>query len=548
VTPINDGRGERGFSMVAAIIVLLVASLLLFAAVDAVTGDNLPTRTTLDQNRALLAAEAGLASFRQQLTLNPSYWNECPGVNGSTGVTGTTGWASVAQSSDTGSGESYSYHIVPSSTTTSSDPYCDTKSPTTTVIEGNSSASGSFRVEVSGTSRGVSRSIVGQFRPQSFLNYVYFTNYEVTDPLVVETGSQCYNDFGGSKMVYFWQSQGQQRNNECGPIQFVTGDQINGPLHTNDEIDVCGSPVFGRAGHQPPDAVELGGTASTGAVYSPCGGANPTYNTATGSYVQTGTLPVPSDDSSMLAVADGGNASLTNGCSTVGAGCVFTGPTTISLNGNNVTVQNALYNNGNATVLPNGYPSNGVIYVQNNTAQGSCPAYNNTSPSYPGASAGPCGDATVSGSYTRSLTIAAVNDVIINGNLTTTMSSNYEPTGNVFLGLVADDFVRVAHTAGYGGIQLNNLQIDAAILALQHSFIVDDYSDGSPLGTLTVDGSIAQDYRGPVGTGNGTQVSTGYLKNYNYDQALQTESPPYFPAPTGTPWELVRVTECDTSC
>jgi hypothetical protein len=64
-----------------------------------------------------------------------------------------------------------------------------------------------------------------------------------------------------------------------------------------------------------------------------------------------------------------------------------------------------------------------------------------------------------------------------------------------------------------------------------------------------VDGAIAQNFRGAVGTfdGNGNIVS-GYSKNYVYDGALQTESPPYFLSPIGAPWELVRETECDTTC
>ena len=27
---------------------------------------------------------------------------------------------------------------------------------------------------------------------------------------------------------------------------FVTGDDINGPLHTNDALMICGTPTFGR--------------------------------------------------------------------------------------------------------------------------------------------------------------------------------------------------------------------------------------------------------------------------------------------------------------
>ena len=58
------------------------------------------------------------------------------------------------------------------------------------------------------------------------------------------------------------------------------------------------------------------------------------------------------------------------------------------------------------------------------------------------------------------------------------------------------------------------------MLAIKHSFIVDNYNCGAPLGTLNVNGAIAQKFRGAVGTGGGGS-DTGYLKNYNYDERLQ---------------------------
>ena len=44
------------------------------------------------------------------------------------------------------------------------------------------------------------------------------------------------------------------------------------------------------------------------------------------------------------------------------------------------------------------------------------------------------------------------------------------------------------------------MRIEAAMLAINHSFIVDNYNCGAKLGTLTVKGAIAQKYRGAVGT------------------------------------------------
>ncbi|HYM45535.1 MAG TPA: hypothetical protein VES65_05165, partial [Solirubrobacteraceae bacterium] len=82
--------------------------------------------------------------------------------------------------------------------------------------------------------------------------------------------------------------------------------------------------------------------------------------------------------------------------------------------------------------------------------------------------------------------------------------------------------------------------IDAAILSTHHSFIVDNFKCGKQLGELNVWGSIAQFWRGPVGTGGG--AGTGYIKNYNYDNRLATEQPPNFLTPSTNSWKSMRVT------
>jgi hypothetical protein len=85
---------------------------------------------------------------------------------------------------------------------------------------------------------------------------------------------------------------------------------------------------------------------------------------------------------------------------------------------------------------------------------------------------------------------------------------------------------------------LPNVQIDAAILAIDHSFIVDHYDCGAQLGTLTVNGAIAQKFRGAVGTTNGH----GYLKDYNYDDRLRYQEPPHFFDPVQSAWHVQRET------
>ena len=60
------------------------------------------------------------------------------------------------------------------------------------------------------------------------------------------------------------------------------------------------------------------------------------------------------------------------------------------------------------------------------------------------------------------------------------------------------------------------------------------YNVGSFQGQLTVFGSIAQKWRGIVGTGG--SGGTGYLKSYGYDLRLKFSSPPYFPQWTNAAW------------
>ena len=118
------------------------------------------------------------------------------------------------------------------------------------------------------------------------------------------------------------------------------------------------------------------------------------------------------------------------------------------------------------------------------------------------------------------------------------------------LGLIANNFIRVYHplyenpetkvlecknaTSG----TLNDVEIHAAILAINHSFIVDNYDCGSQLGTLHVLGAISQKYRGAVGTSG----NTGYIKDYVYDDRLHTITPPSFIEPVQSDWVIGRET------
>jgi hypothetical protein len=86
--------------------------------------------------------------------------------------------------------------------------------------------------------------------------------------------------------------------------------------------------------------------------------------------------------------------------------------------------------------------------------------------------------------------------------------------------------------------------IHAAMLALKHSFIVDNYDCGTPLGNLSVNGAIAQLFRGTVGQFNSQGVDSGYIKKYEYDDRYSVALPPYMFNIASSSWHIERETLC----
>jgi Tfp pilus assembly protein PilX len=536
-------REERGFTMLLALYILTITTLLLGAAYVAVLTDTHLSRNDLDQKRAYAAAQAGIEQYNYDLNQNPNFWENCTPPSGTIGA------------ADSGSTESYSDFAVVASTAPTGTTQCSSSNPIGTMIEastlaggGTNPAAGTFRIAATGTSNNVSRTIVAQYKRDSFLNYVYYTDFETTDPAALPgTPSDCnrhYTDVPG-------------RGSDCGgPINFITADTINGPLHSEDTLSICGTPTFGRNAS---DTVQAPGFADE----SSCsGGSAPYYGAIIKGTYTSGAASVtpPPTDAQMLNVAQNG-------------GTVYTGTTVIQLTGNSATVTNANLNGGTPTSV-NLASTNGVIYVQSAQTPPCAEIYTPFSANSDyGANLG-CGNVYVSGYYSMSLTISSDNDIIINGNIwpgssatsysTSTGALGGTPTGNALLGLVANNFVRLQHpvsanrgtTSGSCGSDanitsgtyqtLNNPYIYAAILSVKHSFIVDNYDCGPSPGTLTVIGAIAQYYRGPVGTGS-SSVSTGYGKNYTYDDRLAYAEPPYFLNPVSVAWSVQHQTECSAT-
>ena len=188
------------------------------------------------------------------------------------------------------------------------------------------------------------------------------------------------------------------------------------------------------------------------------------------------------------------------------------------------------------------------------------------------------GDAFVNGSLSGELTIGTANDIIVDGNITysdcqwTTGQSGqadsfcpYNDTGaNDTLGLIAENYAEIDHPVLASSTSGNNptilptcasassapdcdpsngsgVTIDAAILALNESFVVNNYADGNTEGTLDDYGSIQQYARGPVGTFNGNSSVSGYVKHYTWDPLLDYLFPPSYLVPSTAAWTLTSV-------
>ena len=522
---------ERGFSMIAVMGVMAASSLFVAAAFAAANGDLPLTRDSQDRKQAYAAAEAGINYYQFHLNQDPDYWTRCtnvPAPNGTenqpvnqklaNGLPDTRRWRNVA-----GTPTQYTIELLPAPGASQ----C-VENDLTSMIDPSTA---SFQIRATGRPRAGSklkRSLVSSFRRRSFLDFLYFTDFETTDPLNYSTSPTNYQSWAqtncGDKRRAQRATSGGPSNGGCTEITFADFDTINGPFHTNDDILTCGTPTFGRAGKA--DSIEISGP-SPGFEKrgGSCPSGDPVWNTPASPRTNAAPLTMPPTNTTLRTVA-------------AANGLVYSGKTTIRFNsGGDMTVINPYINSGNPQTRA--LPANGVIYVENRTGGcGSQPPPAAATYAEPNT----CGNLYVSGTYTKSMTLASANDVIIKPYASTSNNGDLIGSGNSVLGLVAQNFVRVYHRVDSScddvSPVMNKVRIDAAILSLMHSFTVDNYRCGAQQDELTVNGAIAQKYRGIVGTLG--SPGTGFKKDYNYDDRLRYRSPPYFLEPIAATWHVIR--------
>lgn len=577
-------RGEGGYAMVAVMAVMFTASLAAVAAVYATDSDMQQGVTDRDKKGAYAAAEAGVNDYLARLIANVDYWQNCaspqaqtknPSLSRYWNGSGPDNrrWSKVP-----GTSAEYAVEMLPGNNASE----CNQAAAQSTLID---NTTGTFRIRATGRVKetGEKRSLIATFKRRGFLDYVYFTDYETFAPELMLSDqnvlglptrysagdtrtivdwarlncSKWYregrgladNDFPGEVL---WDGTWTNYPNDpgCAEIQFISSgtsvDRQRGPFHTNDEILICGNPIFGR---KPADDIEV-------SAPSPPNGAGGTYGSSTGWRTCSGggtpqvndpadTTPDPNlgtwRKGSPIVTLPPSNGALKDDALPAYR---FIGNTHIKLNTTTMTVWGRRENGQPLQGATIPMPVDGVVYVGNDPGK-PCNGHNVVNPNVPRGtpaataqattidSANGCGDLTLNGTYARNLTLTAQNDIVVDEDV--------KRSGDVMLGLIATQWVRVYHPTTANGYNCGenassgpfSIQIDAAILAIQKSFTVDRYWCGDRIGTLSVDGAIAQKYRGPVGRGD-----SGYIKDYEYDDRLRFRSPPRFLDPVQASWKL----------
>jgi Tfp pilus assembly protein PilX len=299
-------------------------------------------------------------------------------------------------------------------------------------------------------------------------------NGRVAKAISVRVGQQNF-----SRYAYFSDLELQSNGTK---IWFMSADNLYGPVHTNDQFHISGTPTF----HQ-----EASSTAGSLDYYS---GGPPTDNPNFVKGVTLGAprINLPSDLSLLKA-----KAQTTDGLYISG---MTKAVITVTYNAA-LGVSQLIVKKDAAAAQTYSLPANGVVYVN--------------------------GIAEVSGTLAGQLTIAAKNDLRIVDDMVYHTDPRTNPNSTDLLGLISEANVVMAATSA--NLDSGDETVMAAVMALGESFTAENYSAGSPRGKLKLYGGIIQKRRGPVGTFSGTTVVSGYEKAYNADLRLMDTPPPAYP-------------------
>lgn len=589
-------RDDSGAALVLVVAVGAILSMLMTLLVVVSVNGMRQANRDADWNAALAAAYAGIDEYQSRLSADTSYYRfgnsassfsagstvTADSTNPAFGVGASGTWATMRSSDDTAARGEFRYEVDNST-------YGST---------------GRIRIRSTGRVGDATRTLIADLKQQGFIDFLYFTDLEVSDPAIAGTpATSCFDTGTPPAIRYGWNARTTRSDNPCNDISFGAFDTIDGPVHSNDTIRACGTRFKGMVTTgKPTSPYYLTRTARNAS----CSDAD--FDLA-GSPAYGGVTGMPATNSELKKET---RTDLT-ATDVPRPGCLYTGPTQFTFNADGtVNIKSpftkatrigdagataaaasapaacgtisALQSVAGATIT---VPDNNVVYVQNvpaittdanywapatNPANFTCattPPATGTSdtrgwrfgtgtnpPGYPlrtGVAATTevpsaespygcrVGDAFVKGQFKGALTLAAENSVFIVGDIT------YVDQNADILGLVGNNAIWIYNpvNSSNGFLLPTNRTVHAAILSLAHTFLVQNYAVSGSRGTLTVRGAIAQKYRGPVATANQTTgaIVSGYAKNYVYDTRFKYKAPPKFLNPVTTTYGVTSWVE-----
>ena len=307
------------------------------------------------------------------------------------------------------------------------------------------------------------------------LSTATFEGYKVSTEVLMNRDSF-------SKYSYF-------TDNQPGNIYFVSDDVITGPVHTNGIVGIAGSPTFEGLVTSP--NYWQGNSSYTN---------NPNFNGGTNFNAPNKPLDVSAQIAELKSKAASNGLTFTDRIKVVPK--------------SDGTVDIYKYKSSD-------YWGNVTWYdSQNYNLQGKNGIITSTQ------------EVDILGTINGQFTIHSSKDIRIIGDIEYNVNPLNNPNSTDFLGLVADNNIIVDKYAHISRGS-NDITIQGSLMALNKSFVVENYDSGSARGTINLLGGIIQDTRGAVGTiksKNGKAViGTGFAKNYVYDERLRYSVPPAYP-------------------
>jgi hypothetical protein len=577
---------DEGYVLAVVLGLGLVMIILVTTSVAVTSSGEQKAHTEANWNAALSAAFAGVEDYKSRVENDTGYSRygnpAAPFSVHSTNLQMPTGASANAAFTATAGG---AWAEVPGS----DDPNTPEVDPDTAyfryeVDNSRFPSTGVLRIRATGKVGESTRSVIADLKQNGFNDYVYYTKFEVQDPAVSGENVACGN--------YDW-----IRASSCVDIQFGPNDVLRGKVHSNDRILVCSSHFMGgvsTASQSTPLYAIATGNGCTDATFD----ARKPQPTAvvempdTNSEMRTETrndLPVQVPNPGCLYTGPTSITMNNDGTMTVISPFTqFTNIAATSAGKSNPSARcgapgTAAGQLGNAAGAIVPVPNDNLVYVQtvpgtstdaNYTAVGTWPtgftcnnrgtadegwtfgtvattltrypivnedrplSSTSTTPAYGCRS----GDLYLKGVVKGKVTLGAENFVYITGNVT------YNDNRADMIGIVGqnalwiwnpmDNIVDNAGVNNDSGTAMlgTGRTIYGSLLSVAHTIQVQNYQVGGSRGTLKIVGSMAQKFRGTVGIG-----STGFTKDYGYDDRLTYTSPPKFLAPTSTTFDSTQI-------